>query len=140
MMNSCLYATTLSCFGGHNFDESLSIFYHYFLGRNVFDEHTTFLSFEVIIIFFRYELDDPEFTCIVDIADVVNETASQGFLQDVIPLLRYLPSPTLNKLTKDIRYVMTWISGFLDEHRKTYSQGIAIKLSPVVYYGSLCFL
>ena len=82
--------------------------------------------------YFRYDLQDPEFVSIVDMADELNGIATNGFLADFFPVFKYLPSSGMKKILPALDFIKDWAEQFIKEHRETYDAGdIDIKLNNV---------
>lgn len=92
-----------------------------------FDPHPymSILMFHIIdtICFGRKkEFGDSSLKRLAEIFDTLTEEAGNGFLEDILPLLRHFPTKKFQKFSDDIQELLGYIYVQIEEHRKTFSK------------------
>ena len=92
-----------------------------------FDPHSylSILMFHVIdtICFGKVkEFNDSSLTRLSQIFDSLTQDAGNGFLEDILPLLRHFPTRKFQKFSDGIQEFLDYIYIQIDEHRETFSQ------------------
>ncbi|KAK7508552.1 hypothetical protein BaRGS_00000118 [Batillaria attramentaria] len=95
--------------------------------RGPLDPHslTMILMFVMIDMFCfagNKELDDPKLEQLRDMFEKLTTEAGNGFLEDIIPPLRYFPTKKFRKFVDRLNQFSAYIYEQIDQHRRTFSR------------------
>ncbi|XP_035687440.1 steroid 17-alpha-hydroxylase/17,20 lyase-like [Branchiostoma floridae] len=68
----------------------------------------------------RYNMDEENFKTLMKVSKDAAERFGQGFLADVYPLLRFLPSPTVTACRKMMDQILGIMQCHLEQHKETF--------------------
>ena len=74
-------------------------------------------------VFFRYDLDHPDFKRLTEMIDDFGRSFSGATLADMFPALAFIPTPMGRMVKKFTEKFFSFIKNELNEHKKNFDKG-----------------